>query len=170
MRGPVNLKPLGLVLLATLACAAGYAAYWYTGTQATRQALAKSRPELEWLRREYQLSPAQYDQVVKLDQEYAPRCQELCARVSASQEKLAALAVQDQVPGPAMEAAVTECARVEADCRKHMLEHLHEVAQQMAPDQRERFLGQMTRRLLHPTPLDQVTGTSTHAAAGHQHE
>lgn len=163
----MNLRPLGLVLLAAIACAAGYGTYWYRGTHVMRQ----SRPEMEWLRREYQLSQAQFETIRKLDQEYAPRCAELCARVSESQAKLAGLAAKGESAGPTLDAAVAECARVEADCRKNMLAHLHEVAQNMPADQRERFLEQMTRRLLHPTPLDQVTGTTTpHAAPAHPHE
>jgi hypothetical protein len=169
-RANPGLGPFSLVLMAVIACAAGYATYWWAGTASNRQALAQSRPELEWLRREYGLNEARFQEIQELEAAYAPRCVELCAKVSDSQARLAALVARGEAPGPAMETAIQECARVEAECRQNMLEHLRQVSLRLAPEQREPFLNHMTRRLLHPTPLDVVTGTTGAAStAGHEH-
>lgn len=169
----INLKPLTLLLLAAIAGISGYAAYsaaglWFTQPDANMVATGDSvRPELEWLRQEFQVPPAQFVEVTRLDQEYAPRCAELCDRVRDSHAQLATLAASPATTDAALQAAVEECSQVEADCRNNMLQHLAKVGQQLAPAQRERFLAMMSERLLRSRPLAEMTGTPPAEHAHH---
>ena len=60
----------------------GFGLYYTVGTAASRETLTRPQPELEWLRREYGLTDAQFTEIQALHQEYAPRCARMCARIS----------------------------------------------------------------------------------------
>src|SRR5690606_28457239 len=98
----------------------GYGTYRASSLWAARRAAPEvqaARPELEWLRQEFDIGDAQFTEVQRLEREYAPRCAQLCARVRESQLHLTQLVAAGTTPGPELEAAVADCARVEAECR-----------------------------------------------------
>ncbi len=132
----------GLLIL-VLALAVSVAAYFVARThqQARHNAvLLDSMPELAWLRSELNLSDRQFEKVSELHVAYRPHCAEMCRRISEAQTKFESLARDNRDMTPELDQAIQEHARVRAECRRHMLEHLYQTAAVMDARQASRYL------------------------------
>jgi hypothetical protein len=92
--------------------------------------------QMTWLRREFKLTAGQAAAVEKMQAAYQPVCAEHCRLIMEARDRLAALASE----ASAKEAAQADLLRLERICHAATLEHLREVAAQMAPGQGRRFL------------------------------
>lgn len=135
------MKPVVVVLLLPVIAVVGYRA-----TEACLAIIAgEPSPEtrLDWLAREFKLSPEAVSAIQRAQEDYAPICAEHCAAIADVEKRLAA-------------ATPTQRAQVEADlirlravCATATRAHLETVAGCMPPDQGRRFLAMMEPRVAH---------------------
>ena len=88
--------------------------------------------QMTWLRREFKLTAGQAAAVERMQAAYQPVCAEHCRLIMEARDRLAA--------APNDAAVQAEIARLEQICNEATLEHLRQVAAQMAPGQGRRFL------------------------------
>lgn len=146
----------GLLFL-VLALAAGVAAFFVTRShqQAVhKEVLLDSLPELAWLRVDLKLTDDQFAKASELHLAYRPTCVTMCRNIADAQTRLEALARDARRMTPELEAAIQESARVHAQCRANMLEHLYQTADLLDDKQAARYLETMI-----PHALDSTTTT-----------
>ena len=72
---------------------------------------------LEWLRREFHLSGAQFQKIEALQSAYAPVCNEMCRRIMEANSKLDRLVSENREVTPELAAAIREAGLVQKECR-----------------------------------------------------
>src|SRR5260221_1295213 len=93
------------------ALAAGVIAFCGINVLATRDlgGMAKApNGELEWLRREFHLSDAEFAKIATLHSAYTPVCDEMCRRIMEANSKLDRLVSEKREVTPELEAAIRE--------------------------------------------------------------
>lgn len=127
-----------------VAVLAGLAAFfmmrWHGRPGADHLAAGHGMPGLFWLRDELKLSDAQFAKVQALHEAYQPKCEQMCERIAASHERVAALTAAAKELTPELSAALKEHADVHLDCQRAMLGHLFETAAAMDAAQGRRYL------------------------------
>lgn len=108
-------------------------------------------PELEWLRREFALSDAEFEKVSALHRDYRPTCEKLCARVADARDRVRQLVLAGGPVTPEIEAAFREEGALRAECQSAMLGHLHQTASLLPPDKARAYLEAMLPELLGAT-------------------
>ncbi len=108
--------------------------------------------ELGWLKREFALTPAQYEQVLALHHAYRPLCADHCNRYVAARRQLDELLKQRSGWSPEAGAAIAEQARVQGECHASMLKYAYDVAACMSPVQGRRYLDMIKLQLLEGDP------------------
>ncbi|MDX2227461.1 MAG: periplasmic heavy metal sensor, partial [Verrucomicrobiae bacterium] len=129
-------KPLLFLLAAALTCllAFGLGYVYFSKMHGRSLAIDDSVKAVDWLRREFSLPPAELEKVQALHREYEPRCMEYCSRVETSNARLKLLLENSRGMTPALQSALDENARLKAECRTAMTEHIYRVAAVMSPD------------------------------------
>lgn len=138
MRRGIFILILALLLAGTAFC--GYR--WLAGRE------ERADGEMEWLRREFNLSDEQFARVAALHEAYRPKCDALCAAVVEAHTKLDATIDESRKVTPAVAAALKDVARVEEDCHLAMLAHLYAVSAEMSPPSARRYLAMMKPRII----------------------
>jgi hypothetical protein len=106
--------------------------------------------KIDWLAREFSLSPAARTEIERLQLAYAPVCEGHCAAIAAAETALAAArAASDPAAHTAAEAELERLKRV---CAEATRAHLEAVAAHMPPPQAARFLALMEPRIAHHGP------------------
>lgn len=108
-------------------------------------------PELEWLRREFELTDTQFAKVSELHASYRPTCESLCARVIASHDKVKRLADSGTRVSPELRSALEEHASLHAECQAAMLDHLYRTAACLSPGQARDYLDAMVPHTIEMT-------------------
>jgi hypothetical protein len=142
-------------LLFTLigALAAGVIAFCginFFGSRDLREMTKAPNGELEWLRREFHLSDAQFAKIEALHSAYTPVCDEMCRRIMEANSKLDRLVSENREVTPELEAAIREAGSVQGDCHKQMLAHIYQVSAQMNPADGQNYLRLMKSRVIQP--------------------
>ncbi len=97
-------------------------------------------PELQWLKKELNLTDEQFTRVGKLHAAYLPECAKMCERIAEAHERLdEASRGKDEVT-PELKAAIEGHAGIHAECQEKMLAHLYETARILKPHQKKRYL------------------------------
>ena len=109
-----------------------------------------SARELGWLRQEYQLSDAQFERIVQLHTEYAPRCAEMCQRVRVERARLARLIQEARATTPEVAEALQQTAALELQCRQATLAHIYAVAAEMPPGEGRRYVAALSAAIVAP--------------------
>jgi Heavy-metal resistance len=143
-------KALLIIALAGAAALGGYFTYYHFATAPTQAMLSGPNGEMEWLRTEYHLSDAQFARIRQLHGEYAPRCDVMCEKIAKANAQLQQLIATNKTFTPAVDAAMSECVAVQAECRRALLQHVYAVSAQMSPGDGERYVKMMTARLVDP--------------------
>ena len=65
-----------------------YGCLYFSGTSAKREMLHSQQPELAWLKREFNLSDAEFERVTRQHEAYLPQCQEMCRRIDEQNAKV----------------------------------------------------------------------------------
>lgn len=146
----------GLLFL-VLALAAGLAAFYITRSHQQsihKTVLLDSLPELAWLRVDLKLTDDQFAKASELHLAYRPTCVTMCRNIAEAQTRLDTLARSVRGMTPELEDAIRDSARVHAECRKKMLEHLYQTANLLDDKQASRYLETMV-----PHALDSTTTT-----------
>ena len=152
-RWRVDLPVKGLVILAiaVVVSLGGSLVYFRTATAPTNAMLERQGGELEWLRREFRLSEEQFARVRTRHQEYAPKCERMCAQIAEANQQLNTLIGKSNAVTPEVEAALHHTAQVQEECRRALLGHVYAVGGEMLPEQGARYLAMMKARLVQPT-------------------
>jgi hypothetical protein len=143
-------KLLLVIALSLVAGVGGYFAYYCHATVSTRAMLTGPGGELEWLRAEYHLSEAQFARVREIHADYAPKCDVMCEKIAKANGRFHQLSAVNRTFTPEVDEAMRECARVQAECRQALLQHVYAVSAEMPPEDGRRFLKMMTARLVGP--------------------
>src|SRR5438876_754399 len=85
------------------------------------QRIGEPQGEMEWLRREFQLTDAQFARIKQLHDDYRPRCDLMCERIAEANTKLNQLIESNNAVTPEVEAALKESAAQQEYCRRQML-------------------------------------------------
>jgi septal ring factor EnvC (AmiA/AmiB activator) len=143
-------KGLLILAIAVVVSIGGSIVYFRTATAPTSAMLDQPAGELEWLRREFQLSDEQFARVRAKHQEYAPKCERMCAQIADANKRLDELIKSNKAVTPEVEAALHHSAQVQEECRRAMLGHVYAVGGEMSPDHGARYLAMMKARLVQP--------------------
>ena len=134
------------LLIILLALAAGGVAFWVTRThqQANRQlVLLDTMPELAWLKGDLKLSDEQFGKAIALHTAYRPQCAVMCRNIADARAKMESLARNSRGMTPELTAAIGDHARVQAECRQKMLDHLYQTAALMDEKQAALYLAKV---------------------------
>ncbi len=131
-------------LLGLLALVAGLLAYGLTRWVFPASLPAADTVNLDWLRQEFALTPAQLETVASLHADYAPVCAGHCAAIAEAETALAASTTPD-----ARISAQAELKRLEQRCADSTRAHLRAVAAAMPPAQAARFLALIEPKIAH---------------------
>lgn len=131
-------------LLLALALVAGLLAYGIS-----RRVLAAAEPVgetagLDWLKKEFSLTPAQLKIVQQLHIDYAPVCAGHCAAIAEAETALGKANSPEQLA-----AARAELQRLEKVCADSTRAHLSAVASVMPPAEARRFLALIEPKIAH---------------------
>ena len=107
-----------------------------------------TKPELAWLKSEFNLSDVEFKRICDLHAAYMPRCAEMCRRVDQQNKRLMELLSSTNGMTPEIQAAVAEGARIRGECQNNMLAHFLEVSRTMPPEQGRRYLQWILQRTL----------------------
>jgi plasmid maintenance system antidote protein VapI len=142
-----------VIIVIFIAAAVACAGYWISYRCATATAesmLTKPGGEMEWLKREYHLSDAEFARIQQLHREYAPRCDLMCEKIAQANDKLDQLVSTNRAVTPEVAAALKECLGAQAECREALLGHVYAVSAEMSPQDGARYLQMMKARIVEP--------------------
>jgi len=100
-------------------------------------------PELDWLRREFDLSATEFERVSALHFEYLLTCESLCAKIAEARRKVRELILEGSSVTPELEAALRDEASLRAECQVAMLRHLYVTAGALPPEKADAYLETM---------------------------
>src|SRR5215468_4132514 len=121
-----------LICIAGLAAGLiAYACVYLGATTPQRSAEQNSHPELAWLKQEYHLTEAQFDQVAKLHESYGPKCAQMCRRIDEQNAKVQKLLAATNIVTPEIKKALLEAAQLRVECQSAMMQHFYEVSRAM---------------------------------------
>ena len=129
-----------ILLLGLLVSAAAFSGFYYFGTIRCRDMMRESKPELAWLKKEFNLSDAEFVRISQLHEAYLPECRERCKRINEQNQKLQQLLAHTSAVTPEIQSLLAERAKTRAECEAEMLKHFLEVSRTMPPQQGQRYL------------------------------
>ncbi len=148
----------------------GYSVAFFAGTARCRGLQASAAPDLAWLKMEFHLGDAEFQQVNQLHNAYQPECQERCRKIDAKNAELRELLARSGQVTPAVEQALAEAAALRRECQTAMLKHFVEVSRAMPPEQGRRYLEWICARTLGPAHGSMTSDSPTahaHDQPGH---
>lgn len=144
-----------LLFVLALAVAVGAASYvtCYRHVMATAVLTPDGTDaDLAWLKREFALTPAQFEKVLALHHAYCPVCADHCARYAAERTRLESLLKEKDAWSPEIGQTVAAIAAIRSECRQSMLHHAYEVAACMSPEEGRRYLDMIREQVLAEEP------------------
>ncbi|MFO1499350.1 MAG: periplasmic heavy metal sensor [Verrucomicrobiota bacterium] len=163
-------KPGIIVLLGLALASAAYGALYFGRTARDRQLEQTCGPELAWIRKEFQLSEADFARVRTLHEAYKPICREYCRRIDEKNGAVATMMMASTNVTPAIEKTLSEAAQLKAQCYAEMIKHFFKVSEAMPPEQGRRYLSWMQSATFppsHTSMLPHVGPGSSDAPAPH---
>jgi hypothetical protein len=133
-------KGLLILVFGLMAAAAVYGCIYLTCTASARSMERSDKPELAWLKEEFNLSDAEFKRVSELHAAYLPQCAEMCKQIDAQNLRLKKLLAATNQVTPEIETAIVESSRLRGECQRQMLEHFYAVSRTMPPEQGRRYL------------------------------
>ena len=156
-----------VILLGALALGAGiFAGSYFTAQRATVMCCAKPADDLGWLQMEFHLGDAEMARIRELHEGYLPKCAEMCAKIAAKKDELAAVLGASTNLTAEAQAKLNEIATLRAQCQAQMLEHFAAVSQAMPPEQGRRYLAEMKQLTL---GTNEQMEQSMSGDTGHEH-
>lgn len=140
--------------VALLACLYFCVYHWITADASA--AMKSERPELEWLRREYELSDDQFSVIREKHEAHDVVCQQLCRDLVKAQKRLNA--VISEHPGliPEVEEALALWASQRERCREATLTHMYDVSSVMDEEDAARYRKRIFKNLIVPGHMPHV--------------
>ncbi|HEU6448376.1 MAG TPA: periplasmic heavy metal sensor [Verrucomicrobiae bacterium] len=155
-----------VILLAALTLAGGvFAASFFGARHVGMICMSNSTDDLTWLRDEFHLSGAEMARIQELHEGYLPKCAEMCAKIAAKKEEIAAALGDGTNVTADVQQKLIDLGELRARCQAQMLEHFVEVSRAMPHDEGRRYLAEMERLTL--GAHEDVEQTMSHE---HHHE
>lgn len=129
---------------------AAYLCLYSAATSSRREMLQGKNPELLWLKKEFNLSDAEFERVSRLHEGYLPQCAEMCQRIEAKNAALRQSLAQTNVLTAEIERQLEEASQLRLECQKRMLQHFYEVSRTMKPEPGKRYLAWVQERTFLP--------------------
>jgi len=139
-------RGLLILVFGLLAATAAYGCIYLTCTASARNLQRSDKPELAWLKEEFNLSDAEFKRVSELHAVYLPQCAEMCKQIDAQNLRLKRLLAATNQVTAEIETAITESSRLRSECQREMLNHFYEVSRTMPPEQGRRYLAWVQER------------------------
>ena len=133
-------KGIFILVFGLAAAAAAYGCVYFACMSSARSLQQSDKPELAWLKEEFNLPDADFKRVSELHSAYLPQCREMCREIDAHNVKLQKLVAGATNMTPEITAALKESARLRSECQTMMLQHFFQVSQTMPPEQGRRYL------------------------------
>lgn len=133
-------KGVLILVLGLVVAAAAYGCVYFVCMSSARSMQQTDKPELTWLKEEFNLSDAEFKRVSELHAAYLPQCQEMCRKIDGQNVQLEKLIANATNVTPEIESALAEASRLRADCQTMMLRHFMQVSQTMPLEQGRRYL------------------------------
>jgi len=133
-------KGVLILVFGLIAAAAAYGCIYLACTASTRSLQRSDKPELAWLKEEFNLNDAEFKRVSDLHEAYLPQCREMCIQIDAQNTKLQKLLAGATDLSPEIERELVESSRLRTECQTMMLRHFFQVSQTMPPEQGRRYL------------------------------
>lgn len=143
-------KGVLILVLGLVAAAAAYGCAYLVCTASARSLQKSEKPELAWLKDEFNLSDSEFRRVSELHAAYLPQCRDMCREIDAHNVKLQTLLSGATNMTAEITAALTESSRLRADCQTMMLRHFMQVSQTMPPEQGRRYLAWVKEKAFLP--------------------
>lgn len=153
------MRPIILIIAAVAVGAASFMLCYRLSRADGVAGLAGTSSELEWLRTEFDLTPAQTERVAARHEEYLPQCQEHCARYRDGRQRLDEMLRRQ--PGWSLEvdSVVKELSAIRSECHQSLLRYASDVAACMPPEQGRRYLAMIREQVLRGDPTGMLAGT-----------
>ena len=139
-----------ILLLGLAAAAAAYGCVYFVCMSPIRSLQRSEKPELAWLKDEFNLNDADFKRISELHAAYLPQCREMCREIEASNVKLQTLLSGAMNMSPEITAGLAESARLRSECQTMMLRHFFQVSQTMPPEQGRRYLSWVKEKTFLP--------------------
>jgi len=133
-------KGVLILVFGLVAAAAAYGCVYFACTASARSLQRSDKPELAWLKEEFNLNDAEFKRVSDLHEAYLPQCREMCIQIDAQNTKLQKLLAGATDVSPEIERELVESSRLRTECQTMMLRHFFQVSQTMPPEQGRRYL------------------------------
>jgi Heavy-metal resistance len=141
-------RPWLIILGGLILAGVAYATIYLHAVCVQRSVEQSSRPELAWLKKEYELTDPQFARVMELHNAYTPKCREMCRLIDEKNARLQQLLAATNAITPEITQALAEAAQVRVECQSAMLEHFYEISRAMPPEQGKRYLAWVQRETL----------------------
>ena len=146
-----------------------YLCSYYAGTANTHNLEQTKSPELAWLKKEFHLSNEEFARISQMHEAYLAGCAERCRLIDAKNTELKQLLATNNAVTPEIEHALSEAARLRAECQKQMLQHFYDVSQTMPAEQGKRYLAWVQAQTILPDTHSQMQGEPPQSESMHVH-
>ena len=147
---------------AAIAAIVAYCVYFICATHPVQAMMKQPEAEMEWLRREFALTEAQFEKIRALHAAYRPACDDMCRRIGEANAQLDRAVANNATLTPEVEAALRRASEVQQECRGAMLAHIYAVGAEMSPASASRYLEMMKPRITQSAlPSDTAVSQST---------
>ncbi|MCB1085696.1 MAG: periplasmic heavy metal sensor, partial [Verrucomicrobiae bacterium] len=123
-----------------------YAGVFHWMTADTAQAMKAERPELEWLRLEYNLDEEQFSEIRAKHEAHDIVCRDLCRRLVEARKQLDRAINEEGTMSPVVSAALAQWTEQRQRCREATLEHMYDVSSVMSPEAAKRYRERIFRQ------------------------
>jgi len=146
-----------------------YGAIYLAGISSVSALSSMESDELAWLKAEFKINDSGFEKIVAVHQAHEIQCLEHCRALEASRRRLSKLTQKATSVTPEIEAALKADGAVREQCRVSTLRHVYEVSRLMTPDQGQRYVDLMVRRLIEADGHyhDKVTKRPAEISTGH---
>ena len=135
------------LLVTVVTSVIAYCLYFICATHPVHAMMKQPEPELEWLRREFALSDAEFAKIQTLHAAYRPTCDEMCRKIMEANTRLEQAIESNSAMNPEVDEAMRMAAQVQQECRQAMLTHIYAVGAEMNPASARRYLALMKPRI-----------------------
>ena len=143
-------KGVLILVFGLVTAAAAYGCIYFACTASARSLQLADKPELAWLKEEFNLTDADFKHVSDLHAAYLPQCRDMCREIDARNVKLQALLSGATNMTPEITGALAESARLRSGCQTMMLRHFFQVSQAMPLEQGRRYLSWVKEKVFLP--------------------
>lgn len=143
-------KGILILVVGLIAAATAYGCAYLVCTASARTLQKSDKPELAWLKEEFNLSDSEFKRVSELHAAYLPQCRDMCREIDAHNVKVQGLLSSATNMTAEITDAMTESARLRSGCQTMMLRHFFQVSQAMPPEQGRRYLAWVKEKAFLP--------------------